>query len=66
MFIGVAALPRLAAQSIDSSAEAALRSTMAERHVASLEGDTQKIASSMTDDYCRQTFRESFRAKKSG
>jgi hypothetical protein len=51
MFIGVAALPRLAAQSIDSSAEAALRSTMAERHVASLEGDTQKIASSMTDDY---------------
>src|SRR5260370_12392987 len=51
MFIGVAALPRLAAQSIDSSAEAALRSTMAERHMASLEGDTQKIASSMTDAY---------------
>jgi len=51
MFIGVAALPRLAAQSTDSSAEAALRATMAERHAASLEGDTQKIAASMTDDY---------------
>jgi Domain of unknown function (DUF4440) len=35
----------------DSSAEAELRATMAERHKASLEGDTEKIAASMTEDY---------------
>src|SRR5438132_958167 len=51
MLVGFAALPRLAAESVDSSAEGALRATMAERHKASLEGDTQKIAASMTDDY---------------
>jgi len=51
MLVGFAALLRLAAQPVDSSAEAALRATMAERHKASLEGDTQNIAASMTDDY---------------
>jgi ketosteroid isomerase-like protein len=44
-------MSRLAAEPPDSSAEAELRATMAERHKASLEGDTEKIAASMTDDY---------------
>jgi Domain of unknown function (DUF4440) len=33
------------------SADQELRATMAERHKASLEGDTEKIAASMTEDY---------------
>jgi ketosteroid isomerase-like protein len=33
------------------SAEAELRAAMAERHKASLEGDSEKIVASMTDDY---------------
>jgi len=41
----------LVAEPPDSSTEAELRATMAERHKASLEGDTEKIAASMTDDY---------------
>jgi ketosteroid isomerase-like protein len=35
----------------DRSAEGELRAAMAERLKASIEGDTEKIASSMTDDY---------------
>jgi len=34
-----------------SSAETELRAVMAERHKASVEGDAEKIASSMADDY---------------
>jgi ketosteroid isomerase-like protein len=41
----------LTAEPPDSSAVAELRAAMAERHKASLEGDTEKIAASMTDDY---------------
>ena len=44
----------LFAQTTDSSSEAELRAVMAERRKASLEGDTEKIASSMADEY-RQT-----------
>jgi uncharacterized protein (TIGR02246 family) len=43
--------PLLIAQSADPSSEAALRALMAERRKASLEGDSEKIASSMTVDY---------------
>jgi hypothetical protein len=39
------------AQSPQSDAEAELRATLAERHKASLAGDSEKIAASMTDDY---------------
>jgi hypothetical protein len=42
---------RLRAEQENSSAEAELRAAMAERHKASLEGDTEKIAASITDDY---------------
>jgi hypothetical protein len=42
---------RLLAEQANSSAEAELRVSMAERHKASLEGDTEKIAASITDDY---------------
>ena len=38
-------------QETKSSSEAELRAVMAERHKASLEGDTEKIAASITDDY---------------
>jgi len=41
----------LGGEPVDGSSEAELRATMAERHKASLEGDTEKIAASMTDDY---------------
>jgi ketosteroid isomerase-like protein len=51
LLVGFTALLRLAAEPVDSSAEAALRATMTERHKASLEGDTQTTAASMTDDY---------------
>jgi len=51
MLIGFAALLRAPAEPVDSTAEAALRATMAERHKASLEGDTRTIAALMTDDY---------------
>jgi ketosteroid isomerase-like protein len=51
VLVSFAALSPLAAEPVDSSAEAALRVTMAEHHKASLEGDTQTIAASMTDDY---------------
>jgi ketosteroid isomerase-like protein len=42
---------RLRAEQPASSDEAELRATMAERHKASLEGDSEKIAASMTEDY---------------
>jgi len=42
---------RLLAEQANSSAEAELRVSMAERHKASLKGDTEKIAASMTNDY---------------
>src|SRR6476619_4852835 len=51
MFAGVAALPLLAAEPTDRSAEADLRATIAELRTASVEGDTQKVVASMTDDY---------------
>jgi ketosteroid isomerase-like protein len=51
MFAGVVALPLLAAEPTDRSAEADLRATIAELRTASVEGDTQKIVASMTDDY---------------
>jgi ketosteroid isomerase-like protein len=41
----------LCGQETKSSSEAELRAVMAERHKASLEGDTEKIAASITDDY---------------
>jgi ketosteroid isomerase-like protein len=41
----------LRAEQANNSAEAELRAVMAERHQASLEGDSEKIAASMTDDY---------------
>jgi hypothetical protein len=41
----------LCGQETASSSEAELRAMMADRHKASLEGDTGKIAASMTDDY---------------
>jgi ketosteroid isomerase-like protein len=44
----------LFAQEAYSSSEAELRAVMAERRKAGLEGDTEKIASSMADEY-RQT-----------
>jgi ketosteroid isomerase-like protein len=44
----------LFAQASDSSSEAELRAVMAERRKASLEGDSEKVASSMADEY-RQT-----------
>ena len=44
----------LFAQATDSSSEAELRAVMAERRKASLEGDSEKVASSMADEY-RQT-----------
>jgi ketosteroid isomerase-like protein len=43
--------PVLFSQQANSSYEAELRATMAERHKASVEGDTEKIAASITDDY---------------
>jgi ketosteroid isomerase-like protein len=51
MFAGVVALPLLAAEPTDRSAEADLRTTIAELRAASMEGDTQKVVASMTDDY---------------
>ena len=42
---------RLRAEQANNSAEAELRAVMAERHKASLEGDSEKIAASITDDY---------------
>lgn len=51
IFVEVATLPLLVAEPLDRSAAADLRATMAERHAASLQGDTQKIAASITDDY---------------
>jgi len=51
MFAGVVALPLLAAEPTDRSAEADLRATIAELRTASVEGDTQKVVASMTDDY---------------
>jgi ketosteroid isomerase-like protein len=51
MFAGVVALPLLAAEPTDRSAEADLRATIAELRTANVEGDTQKVVSSMTDDY---------------
>ena len=51
MFAGVVALPLLAAEPADRSAEADLRATIAELRTASMEGDTQKVVASMTDDY---------------
>jgi len=42
---------RLRAEPSNGSAEAELRAVMAERRTASLDGDTEKIAASMTDDY---------------
>ncbi len=41
----------LFARATDSSAEAELRAAMDERRKASLEGDTEKIAGSMADEY---------------
>jgi uncharacterized protein (TIGR02246 family) len=41
----------LLSQSAGSSSEAELRALMAERRKASLEGDSEKVASSMVDDY---------------
>ena len=41
----------LFARATDSSAEAELRAAMAERRKASLEGGSEKIASSMADEY---------------
>jgi hypothetical protein len=41
----------LAAQATDSSAEAELRAAMAERRKASLEGDSEKVANSLADEY---------------
>jgi len=51
MFAGVVVLPLLAAEPTDRSAEADLRATIAELRTASVEGDTQKVVASMTDDY---------------
>ena len=51
MFVGVIVLPLLAAEPPDRSAEADLRATIAELRTASVEGDTQKVVASMTDDY---------------
>jgi ketosteroid isomerase-like protein len=51
MFAGIAALSLLAAEPMDRSAEADLRATIAELRTASVEGDMEKIAASMTDDY---------------
>jgi Domain of unknown function (DUF4440) len=39
------------AQVTDSSSEAELRAAMAERLKASIDGDTEKIASSLADEY---------------
>jgi hypothetical protein len=51
-FLGFCAcVASLAAQPSSSDAEAELRATLAERHKASLEGNPEKIAASMTDDY---------------
>ena len=41
----------LFAQATDSSAEAELRAAMAERRKASLEGDSEKVANSLADEY---------------
>ena len=41
----------LFAESVDRASEAELRAVMDERHKASLEGDSEKIAAFMTDDY---------------
>jgi ketosteroid isomerase-like protein len=51
MLAGVVALPLLAADPRDQSAEADLRATIAELRTASVQGDTQKVVASMTDDY---------------
>src|SRR4029450_1864680 len=51
MFVGVIVLPLLAAEPPDRSAETDLRATIAELRTASVEGDTQKVVASMTDDY---------------
>jgi hypothetical protein len=41
----------LFSEPVENSSESELRAAMAERHKASLEGDTEKIAASTTDDY---------------
>jgi hypothetical protein len=51
LFTFCASASGIAAESAAGDTEAELRTTLAERHKASLEGDTEKIAASMTDDY---------------
>jgi hypothetical protein len=52
VFFGFCAgVSSLVAQSVQSNAEGELRATLAERHNASLAGESEKIAASMTDDY---------------
>jgi ketosteroid isomerase-like protein len=46
-----AAVNPLLAQSVKSSSEAELRAAMEERRQASLAGDSEKVASSMADEY---------------
>jgi ketosteroid isomerase-like protein len=50
-FAGLIVWPLLAAEPTQRSAEADLRATIEELRAASVEGDTQKIVGSMTDDY---------------
>jgi hypothetical protein len=49
--IAGASASSLCGQETTSSSDAELRAVMAERHKASLEGDTEKIAASIADDY---------------
>jgi hypothetical protein len=49
--IGCSSVSLLWGEQANGSSEAQLRATMAERHKASLEGDSAKIAASITDDY---------------
>jgi ketosteroid isomerase-like protein len=49
--IACSSAPVLFGQQANGSYEAELRAVMAERHKASLEGDSEKIAASITDDY---------------
>ena len=51
VFAVVVASPLLATEPTDRSAEADLRATIAELRTASVEGDTQKVIGSITDDY---------------
>jgi hypothetical protein len=50
-------------QSVDSSPEVELRSVMAELHKAALEGDTEKTASLMTDEYVQTDISGHFQEK---